>query len=800
MKNRIIMLITIIIIFILLFTFPYKVDNNTINNKTSIESVYYLNHNLTIENNKKCYINNQNISIFQNNVNIIDNGFLSLNNSSIITNNVKLNLIIHNSTFVMDNSIINITGKIHFYNSTIIIKNSKIINQTTLYIQSNKSNINIFNSTINYGQFNSKNVNFTSGMLYNKNSPQDAQGPIPIKSDIYYNNSYSNRLNLHFYIKGDNNGTGNILFYEHTLLIDNMSIPVHTGYYYFNTSINLPEDLLPENFTNTSDFSMVIPTDNSPQPHPAGEDGNITFENITAYINSNDTESYYGFNGYNIIFRNSTILSYNSSFNTNFKNLYIYQKILNPYKKSILMYNSTFYSISSHFGSNIYINSPFHDIHSSSFIYGIKKIYFTNGYNYFNLNYTIKPRLFNNSMDKKANYYNSLIKAKIKCNKENILLFDIQHNNASKYYGDYYAKNDNNTFNFSFKPIPSFGQANKLYLNVNIANIEYKYNIPNKFVAFKNNKIALNLTSLYFHTNVNINLLLNNKTYYQNNININKNELKNIYVNIINNNSGISYLKISLESINKNYSFNQFLNKTIKIDFLKDVNISILTNDKYTNNKLSLNTTIINNGMNNVTSYFIVYYYNNSGIIKSYKSNLTLYRKSLKNINLTFNMSNVTKIREFYYNYSNEIKVNEISKVNKTYALNVSTNINGSWELMIKNKTMYETNKNISISLKPGYYNITIFKSNYRNESYAFYLNSNYTIVASLVKSIKKVNDVKNNNINYDYIYFGIISSIAVLSSFLLYSFKTIKCPKCGTLYFRKYDKCPVCLYNRKNK
>ena len=323
-------------------------------------------------------------------------------------------------------------------------------------MQSNKSNITIFNSTINYGQLNSKNVNFTSGILYNKNSPQDAAGPIPIKSGVYYNNSYSNRLNLHFYIKGDNNGTGNILLYEHNSLIDNMSIPVHIGYYYFNTSINLPEDLLPENFTNTSYFSMVIPTDSYPHSHPAGEDGNITFENITTYINSNDTESYYGFNNYNVIFANSTILSYNSSFNTNFKNYYIYQKILNPYKKSILMYNSTFYSISSHFGSGNYTNSPFHNTNSSTYFYGIKNIYFTNGYNYFNLNYTIRPKLFNVSMNKKAYYYNNLIKSKIVDGKENILLFDIQSNSSNLYYGDYYAKNNNNIFNFSFKPIPDF--------------------------------------------------------------------------------------------------------------------------------------------------------------------------------------------------------------------------------------------------------------------------------------------------------------------------------------------------------
>jgi hypothetical protein len=139
----------------------------------------------------------------------------------------------------MQDSLINITGKIYFYNSSIIIKNSKILNKTTLFIKSRNSNIILNNSTINYGQLKYHSSNFTSNILYNKNTPQDAPGKIPFNNIISYPNSYANKLNIHFKIDGDNNGTGNLLFYEYGTLIDNLSIPVHSGIYYYNATINL---------------------------------------------------------------------------------------------------------------------------------------------------------------------------------------------------------------------------------------------------------------------------------------------------------------------------------------------------------------------------------------------------------------------------------------------------------------------------------------------------------------------------------------------------------------------------------
>ena len=798
MRKRLI-IISMIIIITLLFNLPY--GNNSIDNKNYIanyESSYYLDHNLTIGNTSNYILNSQNIIVFKNNINIIDYGIFKLYNSSIITNHTKLSLKICNATFIMQNSFINATGQIYFYNSSIIIKNSQIVNKTTLFIKVKDSSIILQNSTINYGPLKQFSSNFTSNILYNKNVPQDAPGSIPFNNVIYYPNSYVNKLNIHFKINGDNNGTGDLLFYEHGSLIKNLSIPVYLGTYYYNVTIKLPRDLLPNNFSNYSYFYVKVPTDSSPYPHPAGEDGNITFCNITMKAYSNDTESYYNLSSYNIIFINSKILSCKSNFNTNFRNYYIYQNILNPYKKSIMLYNSSFYSISSYFGSGIYYNSPFHNFNSSTFIYGIKTIYFTNGYNYFNLNYDIIPKLFNSSMDITAIYYNNLINSKIEIyNNSNILLFSIQNNSKIVYYGDYYAKVGRQIFNFSFAPIPDFYQDNKVYFNVKMAEIKYNYSVPSEFIAFKNNKIKVNITSLYYSSNVKLSIFLNDTVYCNRNMYIRYNTSKSLCINILNNETGIFLIKISIEIINNNYSFSGFINKTIKLDFVKDVDISIKTSYSYVNGYIIINSTLFNYGENNITSKFVINFYDNSTIIKKYNFTLKLNSNSYKGIYLKYHIYNVTSIGQSYYNYSNSMNVSDklIQDISpaKNYTLYILTSLSGIWKLDINNKIITENTSNISLNLMYGHYNITIIKSGYEDKYYNIDLNSNQTIIVSMVKI--------NKNSYLPYIYIGITGAITSLSLFTyFYSFKTIKCPNCGTKYFKNYDKCPVCLYERKNK
>ena len=111
----------------------------------------------------------------------------------------------------------------------------------------------------------------------------------------------------------------------------------------------------------------------------------------------------------------------------------------------------------------------------------------------------------------------------------------------------------------------------------------------------------------------------------------------------------------------------------------------------------------------------------------------------------------------------------------------------------INNKTITEDTSNISLNLVAGYYNIKIIKSGYKEKYYNIDLNSNQTIIVSINKI--------HRNSYLPYVYIGIIVAIAFLSSFTyFYSFKTIRCPNCGAKYFKNYDKCPVCLYERKNK
>jgi hypothetical protein len=275
------------------------------------------------------------------------------------------------------------------------------------------------------------------------------------------------------------------------------------------------------------------------------------------------------------------------------------------------------------------------------------------------------------------------------------------------------------------------------------------------------------------------------------------NASKSIWINIINNNTGIFLIKISLDIINENYSFSEFINKTIKVDFMKDIDISIKTSYSYVNGHIIINSTLFNYGKSNITSQFIIDFYHNTNMIKKYNFTLKLNNDSYKDVNLKFYIYNITSIKQSYYNYSTSMNVSDkktqrISPI-KNYTLSILTSLSGSWELDINNKILNESTSNISLNLLAGHYNIKIIKPGYQDKYYNIDLNSNQTIIVSMNKI--------NRTSYFPYIYIGIIAAIASLSSFTyFYSFKTIKCPNCGTKYFKNYDKCPVCLYEKKNK
>ena len=184
---------------------------------------------------------------------------------------------------------------------------------------------------------------------------------------------------------------------------------------------------------------------------------------------SNDTENFFGINNYNIVVCNSFVNSYDSDFDTNMKNYYTYQKILNPNKKSIFLINSTFNSFDSLYNGSIYKNSPFFDINSSVYYYETINLEFTNGIQIIPLPYNILPDNYNTSLNQIAIICNKNIENDSKSIQyRSPYLFEIQNNNSLKYYGDYQLTSGKYQYNFSIPPIPIFKQNYKTQVYVTI--------------------------------------------------------------------------------------------------------------------------------------------------------------------------------------------------------------------------------------------------------------------------------------------------------------------------------------------
>ena len=315
-------------------------SSDNIQNPSLNTSNYYLVHNITVTSNYS--ISNENLIAFQRNITIFDYGKLVITNSCTEHTNFSINILVNRGTLNINNLSIASNGMIKATNSNLTFNNLTIQNNSNMTFNLNHDKATFNNSNIRFYSNPIKHVCFTSGKLFGKSYPYDTYGNIPLKETDIYNKSLAGNLSLHLYIRGDNNGTGELELYEFGKFIKNVTLPVYTGYYNYTANISLPQDIHTLEFNNTNIFSLKIPEANGTA---AGEDGYLSIHNITILTTSNDTESYFGYNNYNMIIYNSSIASYSSNFHTNMKKFYIYQQILNPYKQSIFLVNSTFYSI-----------------------------------------------------------------------------------------------------------------------------------------------------------------------------------------------------------------------------------------------------------------------------------------------------------------------------------------------------------------------------------------------------------------------------------------------------------------------
>ena len=556
MKKSLIFILSIICALILLDSYISPIDNSINNESNANNNAFYLDHNITINKNQTVSFNNENIEVFTNNISITDYGTLNITNSKICAINYSITLNVYGGKINIINSSINAFGHFNIINST-----AKFIDTVTqkngnmsYYFQ--KDNILFYRSDIGIYSDKVKNICYTSGILYGDSYPYSKPGDIPLKAHIFYNKSYTGKLNLTLSLHGDNNGTGEIELYEHNIFIKNISIPVQEGNYNYNTAIKLPVDINSQGLGNTTNLAFKVPEDSDSTI--AGEDGNITFYNITLVALSNDTENYFGINNYNIVIYNSWVNAFDSSFNTNMKNYYIYQEILNPNKKSIFLINSTFNSYNSLYSGSKYIDSPFFNINSSVYYYETPNFEFTNGLKAIHLYYNIFPNNYNKSLNQVANKYNKKIKNNsILSYYKPSYLFEIQNNDSMKYYGDYQLSSGKYLYNFSIPPIPSFEEQYHLKIYLKIPDVEYSFYLPDHLISRETDRLWLNITSLLHGSKVNAVIIFSNITIYNRTLNLSKNQTISIPINIYSKNNGELRYNISYKNSLYNYSMNK---------------------------------------------------------------------------------------------------------------------------------------------------------------------------------------------------------------------------------------------------
>ena len=566
MKKIIVWILIMICTLILLSSYISPVDNSTNNIDTmNFSNTSYLDHNITIQKNQTQSFNNENIEVFDRNISIFDYGTLNITNSELNSINVTVTINVCGGKINVVNSTIDASGHLNIINSNASFINAEIDKNSNMSVYFQKDTILFYHSYIGFHSGRFKSSCYISGIMYGKTYPYSNYGYIPLTSNIFYNNSYTGKLALKLLLHGDNNGTGEIELYEHSKFIENISIPVKEGTYSYNTTINLTEDIKSAEIGNVEKLAFEIP-ENS-EHVVAGEDGNITFYNITTVALSNDTENYFGIDNYNIVILNSSINSYNSDFDTNMKNYYAYQKILNPNKKSIFLINSTFNSFNSLYNGSIYKNSPFFDINSSVLYYETIDLKFTNSMQIIPLSYSIFPNDYNESLNKIATACNDNIKNDSGLvNYQSMYLFEIQNNNSLKYYGDYQLTSGKYQYNFSIPPIPKFKQNYEIEIYVKIPDINYSLYKPTQLISGKMVEFLLNITSELQSSIVKVRITFSGTLIYNQTLSLGENNTISVPINIDSKNNGELRYNISYKNPLYNYSINE--NQTLFLDFV----------------------------------------------------------------------------------------------------------------------------------------------------------------------------------------------------------------------------------------
>ena len=260
MKKIMVWILIMMCTLILLDIYISPVNSNINNIDTmNFSNTSYLDHNITIQKNQTQSFNNENLVVFDRNISIFDYGTLNITNSELSSINVTLTINVYGGKINIVNSTIDASGHLNIINSNAAFINAEIDKNNNISLYFKKDNVLFYHSYIGFHSGRFKNACYISGIMYGKTYPYSNYGYIPLTPNVFYNNSYTGKLTLKLFLRGDNNGTGEIGLYEHGKFIENISLPVKDGKYSYNTTINLPEDIKSMGIGNTEKLGFKIP-------------------------------------------------------------------------------------------------------------------------------------------------------------------------------------------------------------------------------------------------------------------------------------------------------------------------------------------------------------------------------------------------------------------------------------------------------------------------------------------------------------------------------------------------------------
>lgn len=473
---------------------------------SSTDTTVYLTGNITVGAGQVLSIVNENVvleSLSLNSISVSSYGSVVIRNSSLTISTAAYSIVrefflraFNGSSLMISNSTVDLSGAIDLNSSFATISNSDLNSsqsasgspyESTLSMEGNNSTLRVYNSTIS-GLYRQHGAHEYSDAGFYLNQPMFSQqnATVPLsQSSVRREGSMINGVRINVTYVGNVTGDNNSLWvYYNNTLEGEYTLPYTHGESYAEKNITV-------NFTGTdhavgwmeesSNFRLVS--------HIHYSDA-IAIENLTETFRSNDTVSLYGAGIYSYDFTNSTVLFFNTSLGLNSYSYLTTNGEYNPYRLSLIAYNSTILLGDTNITSDGSYADPFFTLHNSSLnlFRIVDASLYSHGIPVTNGSYSVngsgsaavsESMELNRTLDEvDASWIMNFTYPPVS--------YEAYSDKGSNYTNQFYARDGNSSEIFSIQPFP--------YLSRNPMNLSFNTDTPYSSFSIENAHIGHNGT------------------------------------------------------------------------------------------------------------------------------------------------------------------------------------------------------------------------------------------------------------------------------------------------------------------